>query len=302
MAQRVVLAGGSGFIGRALAKRFAAQGDEVIVLSRQDGAAVAGARCVHWDGETLGEWAGVLEGADLLVNLTGRSVDCRYNQRNKKAILDSRVGPTRLLGQAVGQCQKPPGSWFNLSTATLYRHAEDRPMDEETGEIGEGFSVNVGKAWEEAFFSAPAPKTQKAALRAAIVLGKEGGVFGPFKNLVLSGMGGIQGNGRQMFSFIHEEDLFGIVQFARTRGMTGVINCSAPHPLPNREVMSVFRRAYGVPFGLPLPSWLISVGAWLIRTEPELLLKSRWVAPGRLLKDGFTFKYPRLEAALATLV
>lgn len=299
---KMVLAGGNGFIGQALAKRFLAQGDSVVILTREETRKTPSVEFLHWDGKSLGDWAVALEGADLLINLAGKSVDCRYNEKNKRAILDSRVEPTLVLGEAVRQAKKPPKLWINSSTATIYRHAEDRPMDEEKGEIGTGFSVNVAKAWEEAFFSAPTPHTQKAALRAAIVLGKEGGVFGPFKYLVRFGLGGIQGNGRQMFSFIHEEDLFEAIRFIRAKGMTGVLNCSAPYPLPNREVMRVFRRAYKIPFGLPLPEWLITIGAWLVRTEPELLLKSRWVLPTRLLKAGYSFKYPNLPEALATLV
>lgn len=299
---KIVLAGGSGFIGKALAKRFLDQGDEVVVLSRHAEPAAEGITFLQWDGKNLGPWEETLEGAEMVINLAGKSVDCRYNEKNKKAILDSRVDSTRILGKAIQQAKNPPPLWINSSTATIYRHAEDRPMDDETGEIGSGFSVNVAKAWEEAFFSAETPKTRKVALRSAIVLGKEGGVFIPFKNLVKLGLGGVQGNGRQMFSWIHEEDLFKIIGFIQSRKFEGVVNVSAPNPLPNAEVMKVFRKALGIPFGFPSPSWLLAIGAWFIRTETELLLKSRWVVPSRLLSAGYRFKYPTLSEALATLV
>ena len=299
---KIILAGGSGFIGQALAQRFAAQGDEVIVLSRGEDHENQKNVVLHWDGKNFGTWAEVLEEAELVINLTGKSVDCRYNEKNKKTILDSRVDPTRVLGYAIQRAKIPPKLWINLSTATIYRHAEDRPMDEETGEIGSGFSVNVAKAWEETFFAMATPETRKVALRSAVVLGREGGALIPFKNLVRSGLGGIQGDGRQMFSWLHEEDLFEIIQFIRSNdGITGALNCSAPNPLSNREVMAVLRQAFHMPFGLPLPGWLLTIGAWLIRTEPELLLKSRWVIPTRLLKLGYRFKYSTLTEALANL-
>lgn len=303
MNAKVVLAGGSGFIGRALAKRFTAQGERVIVLGRGKDAPSLEVEFLHWDGATLGDWALALEGADLLINLAGKSVDCRYNEKNKKAILDSRVIPTRVLGEAVGRAKNPPKLWINLSTATIYRHAEDRPMDDETGETGSGFSVDVATAWEKAFFDGASPRTRKVALRAAIVVGKGGGVWSPLKTLVRLGLGGTQGNGRQMFSWIHEEDLFRIIQFVQAQPeVDGTVNAAAPNPLPNREVMAAFRKALHRPFGLPTPAWLLAIGAFLIRTETELLLKSRWVVPSLLLKKGFQFQYSTLPSALAGLV
>jgi uncharacterized protein (TIGR01777 family) len=302
MGDKVILAGGSGFIGQALAKRFVAQGDEVIVLSLGMAGKKETVTILHWDGKTLGDWAKSVEGAALLINLAGKSVDCRYNAKNKKAIRDSRVDPTRALGQAIGQLKNPPKLWINSSTATIYRHAEDRPMDEATGEIGSGFSVDVATAWENAFFESQVPRTRKVALRSAIVLGKEGGVFIPFKNLVKLGLGGVQGNGRQMFSWVHEEDLFEVIRFIQKGKMDGIMNVSSPNPLPNREVMKTFRKALRMLLGLPQPEWLLRIGAWLIRTETELLLKSRWVVPGRLLQEGYQFRYPTFPEALANLV
>ncbi len=303
MNSKIVLAGGSGFIGRALAKRFLAQGDRVVILGRGKTGSAPQAEFLHWDGRTPGDWVKTLEGADLLINLAGKSVDGRYNEKNKKAILDSRVFPTLVLREAVQKAEKPPKLWINFSTATIYRHAEDRPMDDETGEIGSGFSVEVAKAWEKAFFDGATPRTRKVALRAAIVVGEGGGVWSPLKTLVRWGLGGTQGNGRQMFSWIHEEDLFGIIRFVQSHGdITGTVNCSAPHPLPNRELMAAFRKVLHRPFGLPAPAWLLEIGAFLIRTETELLLKSRWVLSTRLEKAGYRFKHPGLPETLAGLV
>jgi uncharacterized protein (TIGR01777 family) len=298
---KVLLAGGNGFIGRALARRFVAEGDEVTIFTRQREAQEGRVRTLHWDGRTQGDWTVALEGADLLINLAGKSVDCRYNEKNKKAILDSRVEPTRVLGQAMKTVKNPPKVWINASTATIYRHAEDRPMDQETGEIGEGFSVKVAKAWEKTFFEQACPGVRQVALRSAIVLGKEGGVFKPFWALVRMGLGGVHGNGRQMFSWVHEDDLFGIIRFIQAGILEGVLDVSSPGPIPNRELMEVFRKVLHMPFGLPLPGWLIAVGAWIARTEPELLLKSRWVVPTRLLKAGYRFQHPALSEALTSL-
>jgi len=299
---KIILAGGSGFIGKALAGRFTAQGDKVVILSRRKFEEAEGFTSLLWDGKSLGPWAAVLEGTDLLINLAGKSVNCRYNDRNKKAILDSRIDATRILGKAVQQAKAPPSLWINLSTATIYRHAEDRPMDEESGEIGSGFSVDVATAWEKAFFEDDTLKTRKVALRSAIVLGKGGGVFIPFKNLVKFGLGGIQGSGKQMFSWVHEEDFFEIIRFIQRGSLEGLVNVSSPNPLPNVEVMKVFRAALKMPFGLPSSEWLLRIGAWLIRTEPELLLKSRWILPTRLKNAGYVFKFPEFSEALANLV
>ena len=302
MKNKIVLAGGSGFIGAFLAKKFHDLGHKVFILTRGKTQENESAVYLNWDGKTQGDWAQVLEGAELVINLAGKSVDCRYNEKNKKTILDSRVDATHALRKAIQQCKVPPEVWINSSTATIYRHAEDRPMDEFTGEIGSGFSVEVAKAWEKAFFDSQTPQTRKIAFRSAIVLGSGGGVLVPFKNLVNFGLGGVQGNGRQMFSWIHEEDLFEIIRFIQANGLEGVVNASAPSPVPNREVMKSFRKILQMPLGLPAPSFLLVVGAWFLRTETELLLKSRWVVPGRLLKEGYHFKFPTLPEALQTLL
>lgn len=302
MKNKVILAGGSGFIGSFLAQKFHELGYEVIVLTRGNPSKTETAVYLGWDGKSTGDWIQSLEGADLLINLAGKSVDCRYNKKNKKAILDSRVDATLALRKAVQEAKNPPKLWINSSTATIYRHAEDRSMDEFTGEMGSGFSVEVAKAWEKTLFESETPQTRKVALRSAIVLGSQGGVIVPFKNLVRLGMGGQQGDGRQMFSWIHQEDLFKIIRFIQSGVMEGVVNASAPGPLPNREVMKLFRKTLGIPVGLPAPVFLLVIGAWLIRTETELLLKSRWVVPTRLLQAGFKFKFLELREALLDLL
>ncbi len=305
---RIVIAGGSGFIGNAMARRWAADNDVVILtrgVGRQNNAYSTAAlptnvRALQWDGATLGEWATVLDGADLLINLAGKSVNCRYTARNKAEILSSRVEATNVLHDAVARAARPPKLWINSSSATIYRHAEDRPQDETTGDIGTGFSVEVCQAWEAAFFEKRL--TRQVALRTAIVLG-QGGVLVPYTRLARFGLGGRQGSGRQMFSWIHIEDLCRIVEWAwETGGAQGVYNAAAPAPVTNAAFMTAVRCAVGAPFGLPAPKPLLKLGAALIGTETELLLKSRWVIPARLVSEGFAFHFGDVRAALTDLL
>ncbi|PWW40870.1 MULTISPECIES: TIGR01777 family oxidoreductase [Paenibacillus] len=291
--KKVVLAGGTGFVGQDFAQRFKERGYEVLIISRQPGH-------VAWENQ-----AGIiqaLEGAELLINLAGKSVNCRYTDENRKIILESRTRTTRILGESVLACSNPPELWINSSTATIYRHAEDRPMTEKEGEIGSGFSVDVAKAWEKAFFEFSLPSTRQIALRIAIVLG-EGGVMEPLTNLVRFGLGGSQGPGTQQFSWIHIEDLFRMVIYVQQHPqLEGVFNASSPHPVTNRQLMESLRRQMGVRIGLPSTRWMLELGARFIRTETELVLKSRWVIPERLEREGFTFKYDTLDLALAEIL
>ncbi|MBX0356992.1 TIGR01777 family oxidoreductase [Halobacillus sp. Nhm2S1] len=294
MMKKVVLAGGTGFIGEYFQKRFKDLGYEVKVISRRKG-------FIHWEDQELIVKA--IDGADILINLAGKSVNCRYNAKNKNEIMISRVVTTNILGEAVQKCDHPPEVWLNSSTATIYRHAEDRPMTEEQGEIGTGFSVDVATNWEENFFAFRTPDTRKAALRTAIVLGEEGGVMTPYKNLVRFGLGGPQGSGKQMFSWIHVEDLFRICLFLKeNQKLEGVFNCSAPSPVTNEELMRLLREKADRSFGLPAPKWMLEIGSALIRTETELVLKSRWVIPQRLEEEGFTFQYPLLDQTLEEIL
>ena len=290
MTRTVVIAGATGFIGSYFRRRFADEGWQVRTVGR-DASAHA-----HWNDD--GAITKVLDGAELLVNLAGRSVNCRYNERHKREILDSRVLTTRALGRAVAACAEPPRTWINSSTGTIYRHAEDRPQSEESGELGSGFSVDVARAWEDELAAAVSPATRKVPLRIAIVLGA-GGVMSPLQNLARFGLGGHMGPGTQKFSWIHVEDLFQVALFIHAHGeLTGPINAASPYPVNNRELMALVRQSLGTPFGVPTPAWLLEAGALLIRTQTELVLKSRWVEPRKLLDAGFVFEYPSLAGAL----
>lgn len=292
--KKIVLAGGTGFVGKYLKEKFTNLGYEVIIISRQKNS-------VSWNDQK-----GIIKAIDhseMLINLAVKSVDCRYNDQNKQEILSSRTETTKILGQAVLECQNPPEIWFNSSTATIYRHAEDRPMTENNGEIGSGFSVGVATSWEKAFFDVKLPKTRQIALRMAIVLGKNGGVMTPLVNLVRFGLGGKQGNGKQKFSWIHLEDLYEIIVFLQKRkDLAGVYNCSSPNPTNNEILMKELRKAMNVGFGLPSPKFLLEIGAILIRTETELILKSRWVLPEKLLQAGYIFKYPNIDQAFENIL
>ena len=294
MNKKIVIAGGTGFVGTYLTQKFVAQGYEVIIISRQPNA-------VHWN--NLPAIISSMEDAAMLINLAGKSVDCRYNEKNKKEIYDSRINTTKILGEAILQCKNPPALWINSGTATMYRHAEDRPMTESTGEIGTGFSVNVATNWEKAFFGFKLTKTRQVALRMAIVLGKDGGVVLPIKKLVRFGLGGKQGKGNQMFSWIHIDDLFNVIVFLQQHAhLKGVFNTSSENPVNNKTLMQLFRENMNVQIGLPAPEWLLKIGAVLIKTETELILKSRWVIPERLLQSGFVFKYQTIDEALKNIL
>ncbi|MCH1625702.1 TIGR01777 family oxidoreductase [Fredinandcohnia quinoae] len=294
MKRKIVIAGGTGFIGTYFAKKYHDMGYDVKIISRKQ-------EHITWDQHQ--EIIGALEDSEVLINLAGKSVNCRYNTKNKEEILTSRLETTQTLGDALLQCKNPPSIWFNSSTATIYRHAEDRPMTEENGEIGDGFSVDVAKEWERSFFSYQLPNTRQVALRIAIVLGEEGGVMTPYKNLVKFGLGGVQGSGNQKFSWIHIEDLFNITQFINdNKELNGVFNCSSPYPITNRELMNQLRTSLNRKLGLPSPKWMLEMGAVFIGTETELILKSRWVIPEKLEKAGYSFTYQKIDDALQQIV
>jgi uncharacterized protein (TIGR01777 family) len=311
---KIVITGGSGQIGKILSRHFHGRGADVAVIARH--VEPAPWTAVAWDGLHAGDWGKQLEGADVVINLAGRSVNCRYNQANRREIMESRIVTTRLVGDAITKASDPPKLWMNASTATIYTHAVDRPdrsMDEVDGEIGGGeahlpsswrFSYDVATSWERAFFDAHTPNTRKIALRSAIVMSPDrGGAFDTLLNLVRFGLGGSAGSGRQFVSWIHEADFAAAVEFLIARGdLDGCINVSSPQPLPNREFMAALRRAYGAPIGLPSTDWMLEVGAFLLRTETELILKSRRVVPRRLVEAGFEFRFPEWGDAAADLV
>ncbi len=294
MKKKIVIAGGTGFIGIYLQQKFEEMGYDVKIISRQK-------KHIEWSDEAA--VINSLEHAEILINLAGKSVDCRYNEKNKKEIYDSRINTTKQLGAAILKCNNPPTLWINSSTATIYRHAEDRPMTETNGEIGNGFSVGIATAWEKAFFDFNLQNTRQVALRMAIVLGKDGGVILPLKNLVQFGLGGKSGKGNQMFSWIHVEDVLRIILFVQeNKNLTGAINVAAPNPETNLSFMKKLRINLHMPFGFATPTWLLKIGAVIIKTETELILKSRWVIPERLSKEGFVFKFPTLDTALSNIL
>ena len=308
MRKGVVIAGGSGFLGQILACHFQEGGWEVVVLSRARRQAGLIGRTVEWDGRTLGFWQKELEGAAAIINLSGKSVDCRYHARNRKEILESRVNSTRVLGDAISRCTRPPSVWLNASTATIYRHTFAEPWDE-TGEIGaaheakDAFSIDVAKAWETTLEEAKTPRTRKVAMRSAMVLGLGGNsVFPVLRRLVRFGLGGRMGSGSQFVSWIHQTDFCRAVEWLlRHDQLEGPVNLAAPNPLPNREMMRTLRQVCGVPFGLPATNWMLEVGAFFLRTETELIIKSRRVLPRRLLESGFEFRFPGIREALEDL-
>jgi hypothetical protein len=313
---RIVIPGGSGQVGRLLAQFFQERGHFVTVLTR--GPYTAPWQTVHWDGKHFGPWVETLEGADVCIHLSGKNVNCRYTEKNRKELYESRIGPTRLLGHAIAGLADPPRVWLNASTATIYRHALDRDMDEATGEIGGGemvsarrrapekwdWTIELIKAWEDAFFSAPAPHTRKIAMRTSLVFNAApGSVFAALSNLVRFGIGGTQGNGHQYVSWMHERDYARAVEFLIAHEeIDGPVNLAAPHPLPNREFMAALRNAWDMPNGLPAPAPLMKIGMFFLRTEPELVLKSRRVVPGKLLDAGFQFDFPEWPKAADDLV
>jgi uncharacterized protein (TIGR01777 family) len=301
--KKVVLAGGNGYFGKVLANYYSDKTAEVVILSRHEKETDRNIRTVVWDGKTWGKWAAELVNADILINLCGKNVNCRYTDKNKAEILSSRVLPTQLLGLAIHDLAEPPKLWINVTSATIYRHAEDRPQDEATGEIGSGFSVEICQAWEKAFNKYDTPKTRKITLRMGIVLGRSDSVFPRLLNLVKLGMGGKQGNGRQYVSWVHERNVARSIEwFADHAELQGIFNCTAPVAERNDALMHIIRKVYGAPFGLPAPEWLLKIGAIMIGTEPELILKSRWVLPKRLVESGFKFKFETAEAAVPTLI
>lgn len=300
--KKLIIAAGTGFLGNVLVDHFKDIVDEIVILTRGTQQSKENVRYVNWDAKTMGSWIQELESAEVLINMTGKSVDCRYHQKNKDLILSSRVDSTEILGKAIAGCSHPPRVWLNSSTATIYRHSLDKEMDEENGEIGNGFSVNVATAWETAFFSASTPKTRKIALRTSIVLGKKGGALQPILNLVKIGFGGKQGTGNQKFSWIHEKDFARSLEFlVNNPSIEGPVNIVTPKPTTNKILMKTLQKVIRAPFGIPLPKFLLEIGARIIKTETELILKSRNVIPRKLSDSGFQFEHPTLENALQQL-
>ena len=308
MKAKLILAGGSGFLGNVLANHFAARETEVVSLTRAPKTRADSVRELRWDGMTVGDWVQELEGARAVINLAGVSVNCRYHARNRTLMLDSRLDSTRVLGEAIARCANPPPVWLNSSTATIYRHTFG-PAWDEAGQIGgcveakDVFSVHVATEWERVFNEARTPRTRKVALRSAMVLGHgRNSVLPNLLRLGRLGLGGTLAGGRQFVSWIHEEDFCRAVDWIlEHESLQGPVNLTAPNPVTNAEFMAAVRKACHAPFGLPAPRWLLEIGAFFLRTETELLIKSRRVAPGKLLAGGFAFRHPHLLPAIQQL-
>jgi uncharacterized protein (TIGR01777 family) len=307
---KVVIPGGSGQVGTILARALHADGHEVVVLSRAAGKAPWAV--VTWDATTMGPWASQLDGADAVVNLAGRSVNCRYTPQNREAIEQSRVRSTRIVGEAIAAASRPPRVWLQASTATIYAHRYDAPNDEATGILGGDepdapetwrFSIDVARSWERALDDAAVPHTRKVKLRSAMTMSPDrGGVFDTLLALVRRGLGGQAGDGRQYVSWVHEFDFVrAIYWLIDHHEVEGPVNVAAPNPLPNAAFMRHLRRAWGVSVGLPAAEWMLEIGAIFMQTETELILKSRRVVPGVLTEEGFTFRFPRWPEAAEDL-
>ncbi len=297
---KIAIAGGTGFIGQVL-MRYLHENYEFVILTRGKNREEGRVRYVHWDAETLGDWKSELEGTDALINLNGKSVNCRYNDKNKKLIVDTRVNATRVLGEALKQLSNPPQVWINASSATIYEYEYQTPNNEYNHSIGKGFSVEVCKQWEQAFNDAEVPGVRKVVTRITIVMGN-GSAFKMISNLAKFGLGGTQGPGNQMVSWIHEKDYARLIEFIiKNDKVSGVVNAAAPNPVTNKEFMKAVRKSVKAPFGIPQASWMIKLGAVLMGTESELVLKSRYVVSKKLEELGFEFEFKEISNALNNL-
>lgn len=312
---KIVIAGGTGFIGNALINYFGSN-NQIVVLTRNvkdsinnsftafeiDESIKQNIQLVNWNARDAGNWCNEIDGCDIVINLVGKSVNCRYNEKNKKEIFDSRTNATKAIGHAIQQAIKPPKLWLNAASATIYPHATDKPNDEFTTQLHNDFSVQVCKLWEQTFFEQRTPFTRKIALRMAIALGK-GGVMTPYLNLCKFALGGKQGSGKQMFSWVHIEDICRIIEFTwQHTDMEGIYNVAAPNAVNNETFMKTLRNVTGHKIGLPAFEWMLKIGTFVLGTEAELLLKSRWVLPTKLLQMGFTFKHPQLKEAFEDII
>ena len=308
---KIIIPGGTGQVGTILARSFHKNGHEVIILSRQ-ASSKSPWRIVEWDAVNVGDWAREFENADVIINLAGRIVNCRYNAENRRQIMDSRVDSTKAVGEAIKQVAKPPRLWLQSSTATIYAHRFDAPNDEITGIIGGSeadaptdwnFSIEVAKNWEKTANDFDLPKTRRVLMRSAVIMSPDkNGIFDVMLGLVKKGLGGTSGSGRQYISWVHETDFVRAVRWLiENENLHGAVNISSPNPLPNKEFMQIFRESWGTKIGLPATKLMLEIGAFLMQTETELILKSRRVVPTKLLESGFEFKFPNWREAAEDL-
>ena len=307
---KIVIPGGTGQVGTVLARAFHDDGHDVVVLSRKTSNLPW--KIVEWNGRNLGDWASEIDGSDVVINLAGRSVNCRYHDKNRREMMDSRIDSTRVVGEAIRAASKPPRVWLQASTATIYAHRFDAPNDDVTGVLGGhepdapdtwNFSIDVATAWERVTNEADTPRTRKVLMRSAMIMSPDrGGIFDTMLTLVRLGLGGTAADGKQYISWIHDLDFIRSVYWLiENEELSGPINLSAPNPLPNKEFMRIVRKAWGTRIGLPASEWMLELGAFLMRSETELILKSRRVVPKLLTDSGFQFEFPTWEAAAADL-
>ena len=308
---RIVMPGGTGQVGTLLARAFHADGHDVVALGRHPTRAPW--RTAVWDPRAVGPWVSELDGADVVIGLAGRSVNCRYTPENRRAIFDSRVEPTRVVGQAIARCTRPPALWLQASTATIYAHRFDAPNDDVTGVIGGRevdapstwqFSTEVAKAWERAATDNVTSATRLVLLRSAMVMSPDrGGIFATLRRLARFGLGGPVAGGGQYVSWVHERDFIRAMYWlVEHHELSGAVNVASPNPLPYRDFMRALRRAIHMPIGLPATRGMLELGTWALQTESELVLKSRRVVPRKLLESGFVFEYPEWPTAVSELV
>jgi len=296
---KIIIAAGTGFLGKSLENYFTEKGHEVYVLTRSP----KRKNEIRWDGKTLGDWKNLLEDTDVVINLAGKSVDCRYTEKNKQEIYSSRIQSTKVLQQAVDECNNKPKVWLNASSATIYVHSETHLNTEENGIIGDDFSMNICKSWEKEFFKIKTENVRKVALRTSIVLGNNGGAFPKLKMITKFGLGGKQGRGNQNVSWIHIDDFCKAVEFIiNNENISGEINITAPNPISNEELMRKLRKEMRISFGFDAPVWQLEIASLFLKTETELLLKSRNVYPEKLMKSGFEFTYSKVDDVLKDLV
>jgi uncharacterized protein (TIGR01777 family) len=300
--KKLIIAGGTGFLGQSLIDYFKDSYDEIVVLSRYEIKTDKHIKYMKWDAKSFGTWCTEMEGATAVINLCGKSVDCRYTEKNKALIFSSRLESTDILGKAILACKVPPLIWINGASATIYRHSETEPMTESSGEMGTGFSIDVCKAWEIMFNKFHLPSTRKVNLRIAMVMGNSGGVYPALRGITKKGLGGTMGKGTQQVSWIHIHDFCRMTEWAiDQKTVSGVYNCVAPTPVTNKIMMKQLRTKSGMPVGLPSTAWMLEIGSFFLRTETELVLKSRYSYPERALNEGFKFHYITFENCLTGL-
>ena len=297
--KKLIISSGTGFLGQVLVDHFRNKYEEIIILTRGAERKEGNVKYLNWDGRTLGNWSNEFTDVTHLINLTGKSVDCRYNEKNKKEILDSRIYSTNILAEAIKKSGHKPEVWINAASATIYDWSCTTPQTEANGIIGDDFSMNICKAWEKVFFSHTGAANKMIAMRISMVFGEQGGVLPILKRITKAGLGGTQGSGKQMVSWIDAKDYARMTEWLLNKpGADAVYNCCAPNPLPNKEMMKLIRNYCNMSFGLPQAEWMIKFGSLLLGTEAELVLKSRYVVPERALQQGFTFEKNYLSEAL----